>query len=643
MPGSRLGKFGIGVLGALAVLAGVSLTVSWLAPEFGATPLDRGRVAYDRGDYRRARSLAVEVLTRSPDDPAALRIMARASARLGNDETAMSAFARLGESSMEAEDLAALGATLERQGQLAAAVSVYERGRKVGPDHAETLNALSRLYAREGRLTEAIDAAGRLASCPGWEARGSLILGVLDVEHVDPAGASAALDRALRVDPKLGGGITSPAGARKLLAGSWLRIDRADRALEALGPVLNSANDPEAAWLSSRAFLRRKDVPHATEALARAGEFARDDPTRTEPAPYVGARACERCHASIYRSQRQGRHSRTFSGVADLNDVRLPDGPVPDPVLPSTSHALRREGDAIRLTTRTGDRELSAWIAFAVGSGDRGLTMVTRPEGGLSRVCRVSSYLGGTLWELTSHAADPHPDDSGGPLGRPMAAGATEKCVDCHVTSLRAARDRTAPEAADRGIGCERCHGPGGNHLVAIDLKFPDPAIARPSRATAAQILKLCGTCHKADDPSVTEADPRFVRFQAASLPLSRCYSESLGALSCVTCHDPHRDADRDPAAYEARCLDCHGQGPSGPAKRRAAPEGMRHVACPVNPASGLPGLPHAQGRRRRAPRHVLRPPDPQAAGGVEHRRPARRGPTPLDAVSSPTPRREPP
>ena len=217
--------------------------------------------------------------------------------------------------------------------------------------------------------------------------------------------------------------------------------------------------------------------------------------------------------------------------------------------------------------------------------------MVARDPGGMARVCRVSSYRGGTLWDLTSHAQDPQPGDPGGPLGRPMSRGAAERCVGCHVTSLRAARDRTVPEAADRGIGCERCHGPGGNHLVAMKLKFPEPAIARPSRASSDQILKLCGACHKADDPSVTEADPRFVRFQATTLPLSRCYTESLGTLSCITCHDPHRDADTRPAAYEARCLACHGPGPPEPPKADvlpsiAAPE-MRRTPCPVNPASG--------------------------------------------------------
>jgi hypothetical protein len=82
----------------------------------------------------------------------------------------------------------------------------------------------------------------------------------------------------------------------------------------------------------------------------------------------------------------------------------------------------------------------------------------------------------------------------------------------------------------------------------------------------------------------MTEADPRFVRFQASTLPLSRCYAESLGTMSCVTCHNPHRDADPRPASYEARCLDCHGTGLGPPS---IANRGMRRVACPVEPASG--------------------------------------------------------
>ena len=47
-------------------------------------------------------------------------------------------------------------------------------------------------------------------------------------------------------------------------------------------------------------------------------------------------------------------------------------------------------------------------------------------------------------------------------------------------------------------------------------------------------------------------------------MTFSRCYTESGGAMSCLTCHDPHRDSDRSPAFYEKRCLACHSSEKSG-------------------------------------------------------------------------------
>ena len=71
----------------------------------------------------------------------------------------------------------------------------------------------------------------------------------------------------------------------------------------------------------------------------------------------------------------------------------------------------------------------------------------------------------------------------------------------------------SGPEAADRAIGCEKCHGPGGNHLLAVNapdakddpsIFLRDMAIARPSTTYGEPIVKLCGQCH----------DPRKVGFE---------------------------------------------------------------------------------------------------------------------------------
>jgi hypothetical protein len=152
-----------------------------------------------------------------------------------------------------------------------------------------------------------------------------------------------------------------------------------------------------------------------------------------------------------------------------------------------------------------------------------------------------------------------------------------EECLDCHRTSLRASRDPKLPEARDRGIGCERCHGPGGHHLAAVAVNFDDLAIGRPSFASSEQITNLCAACHRADDPTIALDDPRALRFQTKTLPLSRCYSESGGDLSCTTCHDPHRDAETSAAFYEGRCLSCHSAS--------TADKGTHRAVCPVNPS----------------------------------------------------------
>lgn len=127
-------------------------------------------------------------------------------------------------------------------------------------------------------------------------------------------------------------------------------------------------------------------------------------------------------------------------------------------------------------------------------------------------------------------------------------------------------------------MGCERCHGPGGHHVLAVEAEFPDPAIVSPGRSSAETVNRLCGQCHGLTEPhgfSGEPDDPGWFRFQTARLEKSRCYIASSGQLHCVTCHDPHKNAETAPAYYEAKCLTCHG-----------SPQ----TTCPVNPAKDCVG-----------------------------------------------------
>jgi Cytochrome c554 and c-prime len=214
------------------------------------------------------------------------------------------------------------------------------------------------------------------------------------------------------------------------------------------------------------------------------------------------------------------------------------------------------------------------------------LTLVGRDEKGRARELRFSYYGDGSGWDVTSgHASKvPAGEDF---LGQMLTEDNFYGCFYCHTTVARSARERTGPESADRGIGCERCHGPGGNHLTAVALKFADMAIAQPGRGTGQQVVGLCGECHTPLGQEVGRSDPLAVRFPATNMTWSRCYTESAGNLDCLTCHNPHRDAEKGAAFYEAKCLSCHSSTAAGISQQAGMANRVRATLCTVSPSGG--------------------------------------------------------
>jgi hypothetical protein len=170
------------------------------------------------------------------------------------------------------------------------------------------------------------------------------------------------------------------------------------------------------------------------------------------------------------------------------------------------------------------------------------------------------------------------------------------RCLYCHVTRSRDFRDPlpesgAGPAAADAGIGCERCHGPGKNHVLAIEADLADRAIMNTGGKEAESINKQCSDCHVVGPPSLILSapdDPSFIRSPGVTLTVSRCFTESGGALSCLTCHNAHYDADRSTSYYEARCLSCHRSAQASPASTKPSrgPTGSPPRAAPVCPVN---------------------------------------------------------
>jgi tetratricopeptide (TPR) repeat protein len=445
---------------------------------------------------------------------------------------------------------------LERQGESQQAWDVLARVNPNDLKAPEWLVEIARLYARGDRLEQAAEVAGRLIEIPDWEVAGYVILAMVRFEQGDAAATCEALTHAIEKDPNLSGVPMNPAAARKLLARTLLQSGQPAKAREQLATIVSATDDLEAHWLLSRAFLQEDSVDAANKALDQAAEFGEQVAHFPEPAPYVGSEACLACHKNIYEVQQNSRHAQTLRFANQLSSLPIEEQSLADSHQPAVTHEWRQGEDGIHLQTRVGEQTFQSVVRFVIGSGRHGITPVTRdPNGGFFE-CRLSYYGQRGIWFKTDGQAD-QPNEPEQYVGRELNTDALRRCLHCHATSASAALTGVGPESADRGIGCERCHGPGGHHVKAVELQFSDLAIARPQQAPRDDRVRVCGQCHSPRTGSVPNTESAVVRFQASTLVQSPCFIASPD-LDCVTCHNPHSNVQTSAEHYEAKCLKCH-------------------------------------------------------------------------------------
>ncbi|MHB1558467.1 MAG: tetratricopeptide repeat protein [Isosphaeraceae bacterium] len=606
----------VATVAVLGVALGLALVVRSLWTPSSAV---RARKAYARGDWDRAAEILRAEIRDSSNrsaDPELLRLYARCLVRLDRDSSALSIYdGRLGQTKFEPEDAFLKGLAIVRTGRLEAGLEIWQQAlaEKPGSDHAEMLDNFTRLSVRLQRIDQALDGARRLSNLPGWEARGRFLLGEISELVDDPPGVVAALEEALRREPEARGALFDASHFRRLLARNLLRLGRAADAEAQLRriPAVSSSSssstlDREAEWLLSRAYLQLDRMPEAGQALVRSGDYAAENRLMPEPSPFIGSAACAPCHRDESRAYEATRHNRTFYHGKDLLDLPRPDRPVADPDDPKVTHAIERKGEAIESSSRIGDQVRGMVVEYAFGTPQHYLTMIARDEQRNYRALRVSYYHtpSGSGWGATAGDVG-HSDTVEDLRGQKIdVRDGVVRCLYCHVTRSRDFRDpppegSAGPEAADRAIGCERCHGPGGNHVQAVTSELRDRkgstdfAIVNAAGTPGSTANGQCAECHTVGLPSQIKGDPEnpaYVRSPGVTMTFSRCYTESNGAMSCMTCHDPHREASHSAAFYEAKCVACHsapkeaapfkGAASSAP----AAPAGKRTV-CPVNPA----------------------------------------------------------
>jgi hypothetical protein len=361
--------------------------------------------------------------------------------------------------------------------------------------------------------------------------------------------------------------------------------------------------DEESNWLLSRVHRQEGDKTRALAALKQARSYRAANPLEAEPSPFVGEARCEQCHPAIFRDSLASRHTQTYYRGSQLAELSFPDGPLPDPDDPEVTHTFQKRDGMVREETRVGREVFDAVIDYAFGTADRYVTTVSRDTNGGYHTARLSYHQTpeGKGWDRSAldltHPTRAHP---AGFQGDAIAAqDGLARCLYCHVTNPRTGKESLGPETADRAIGCERCHGPGGNHIAAVGAGFPDPAIINPAGASPESVtIKQCNDCHvlRKEFQEQEPDNPGWIRSQGVGWGRSRCNTESGGAFGCVTCHDPHQSARAvSTAEYEGKCLTCHAATSQPAAKATSssmvrASAGRTFRSCPINPSTGCVG-----------------------------------------------------
>jgi predicted CXXCH cytochrome family protein len=323
-------------------------------------------------------------------------------------------------------------------------------------------------------------------------------------------------------------------------------------------------------------------------------------------AQYVGSQSCQKCHSAIYER---------WKNTPMANVVRDPHEH-PDAIIPDLN-----TNDVSKFTINQ--------VALVYGSiwKQRYFTK----KGDDYYPLPVQWDIGNKKW-LKYHVADTgtdwwtayYPSDN---MQRPTSA----TCDGCHSVSY----DIHTKKPTEWNVGCERCHGPGSEH-VAHPTRTN---ILNPSQMDSIASNDTCIACHSQGQPKngliegkaydwpvgykvgnhlqdywkledITLGQTDFYHYAEGSAHKNRMQGNDFvqsvmyeKGVTCASCHDMHGTSNyaqlRKPA--DKICLDCHMAGsPNGPhvasleehTHHKAGSPGSQCVAChmPKIATQGVPG-----------------------------------------------------
>ena len=308
---------------------------------------------------------------------------------------------------------------------------------------------------------------------------------------------------------------------------------------------------------------------------------------------FVGDAACFDCHEDQYRGFYE--HGMANSMYRLTDDVAVED--FGSEIVVDSTTGLHYEMVAADsgyfqieyLLDSKGNRvhELSRPMNWVVGSGTSARTYLAENDGWFYEL-PVTWYTQQGRWDFS-----PGYRVANKRFNRKIA----DRCVVCH-NSYPAPIEQTNGMYSEMptGIGCERCHGPGAEHVEARLVSDPpegepDITIVNPEHLSLDRRLDVCQQCHLNGSVSLlrdgrtpydfrpSESMDQFVSLyngmenvqeegisvisHADRMRQSACFIETLDTprpMECTTCHDPHEGFRSEGDIYfNTTCMSCHG------------------------------------------------------------------------------------
>ena len=270
---------------------------------------------------------------------------------------------------------------------------------------------------------------------------------------------------------------------------------------------------------------------------------------------------------------------------------------------------------AVWVTAAGGKQRRSVKVDWAFGSGNQGITFVSRLSSQSYLEHSLSYYPLKHSFGLTPAHERFKPDTLEAALGIAFQTygpgGEIQQCFQCHSTGPLMVSADDAIEPNELGIGCEACHGGGSshrNHVQAGELELARASITRLRGLDGIQVNGFCGNCHRSQVQGRASIDLNYVwnvRHQPPYLERSACFQSSSGRLSCLTCHDPHQPLRKNDPPF-TRPSAC----PATDVPLKPRPTPVLRTVCPVichwqtsvqGCSSTIIGLGSRRGRSRRS------------------------------------------